>query len=62
MGWKIVSLIFFLCSIGCLIWYAYNTTWPIWAAAFCFLVAVVTFAVSVFARRGSSVWQGRGKG
>ena len=62
MGSKIVSLVFFIGCIVFLVWFAFDRRWPIYAAAFCFLISVVTLAVSIFARRGSTVWQGRGKG
>ena len=62
MGWRIVSLIAFLAGIVCLALYALHWSGIIYAAAFCFLIAGVTFLVSIFARRGSTVWQGRGKG
>jgi hypothetical protein len=62
VGWKLVSVLFLICGIGCLIWFAFDRSWPIYAAAFCFFVAILTFLVSIFARRGSVVWQGKGKG
>lgn len=62
MGWKLVALLFFLAGIGCLVWYGFNRSWPIYGAAFCFFLAILTFLVSIFARHGSTVWQGRGKG
>lgn len=62
MGWKLISGLFLILGVVFLIWLAFDTTWPVYAAAFCFLLAIVTFLVSIFARRGSTVWQGKGKG
>lgn len=62
MGWKLISGVFFLLGITFLIWFAYDRSWPIYAAAFCLFVAILTLLVSIFARRGSTVWQGKGNG
>lgn len=62
MGWKIISGLFLILAIAFLVWFAFDRSWPIYAAGFCFFVAVLTFLVSIFARRGSIVWQGKGKG
>jgi TRAP-type uncharacterized transport system fused permease subunit len=61
MGWKLVSGLFLLLGIVFLIWLAFDTSWPVYAAAFCFFIAILTFLVSIFSRRGSRVWQGKGK-
>jgi cellulose synthase/poly-beta-1,6-N-acetylglucosamine synthase-like glycosyltransferase len=62
VGWKVVSILFFLLGVAFLVWFALDRSWPIYAAAFCIFVAILTFLVSIFARRGSTLWQGRGKG
>jgi len=62
MGWKLIAGIFFLLGIAFLVWFAFDRSWPIYAAIFCFFVGVLTFLVSIFARRGSTLWQGKGKG
>ncbi|HEX4750701.1 MAG TPA: hypothetical protein VH302_14250 [Bryobacteraceae bacterium] len=62
MAWKIISGLSLILGIVFLVWLAFDSSWPIYAAAFCFFVAILTFLVSIFARRGSTVWQGRGKG
>jgi hypothetical protein len=62
VGWKLISGIFFVLGIVFAVWFAFDRSWPIYAAAFCFFVAILTFLVSIFARRGSALWQGRGKG
>jgi hypothetical protein len=62
VGWKIVSGIFFLLFVLFLVWFAFDRSWPIYAAGFSLFIAVLTFLVSIFARRGSTIWKGRGKG
>jgi cellulose synthase/poly-beta-1,6-N-acetylglucosamine synthase-like glycosyltransferase len=62
LAWKIISGLSLILGIVFLVWLAFDSSWPIYAAAFCFFVAILTFLVSIFARRGSTVWQGRGKG
>lgn len=66
MGWKVVSIVFFLAGIGFLPFWGYDRPWPNEASlpicGFCFFVAILTFLVSVMARRGSTVWKGRGQG
>jgi hypothetical protein len=62
VGWKLISGLFLLFGIGFLVWFAFDRSWPIYAAGFCFFVAILTFLVSIFARRGSTLWQGKGKG
>jgi hypothetical protein len=62
MGWRIVSAIFVLLGIACFPVWPYAVSLPIYLSGFCFFVAVLTFLVSIFARRGSAVWKGRGQG
>ena len=62
MGWKIISGVFLILAIAFFIWFAFDRSWPIYAGGFCVFVAILTFLVSIFGRRGSTVWQGKGKG
>jgi hypothetical protein len=62
LGWKLIAGVFLALTIGFLIWFGFNRSWPIYAAGFCFFIAILTFLVSIFARHGSTVWQGKGKG
>jgi hypothetical protein len=66
MGWKIVSLVFLLAAIILLPFWPYPRPWPSGAntiiVGFCIFVAILTFLVSIMARRGSAVWKGRGQG
>jgi hypothetical protein len=66
MGWKVVSLLFFLAAIILLPFWPYPRPWPPDAnlpiVGFCLFFAILTFLVSIMGRRGSSVWKGRGQG
>jgi hypothetical protein len=59
MDWKWISLGFVVLAVICLV---LREPWSIYATAFCFFVAVLTFLVSIFGKRGSTVWKGRGQG
>lgn len=59
---KWVSLCFVILAILCLPVWPYSAQWRFYPAAFCVFVAVLTFLVSIFAKRGSTVWKGRGQG
>lgn len=66
MGWKVVSLIFLLIAVILLPFWPYPRPWPPDAnnviVGFSIFVAILTFLVSIMARRGSAVWRGRGQG
>ncbi|MBV8829682.1 MAG: hypothetical protein JO217_02625 [Acidobacteriaceae bacterium] len=64
MDWKWVSLVFLILGIALLpIWpYGANWYWRMYVSGFCFFVAVLTFLVSLFGKRGSTVWRHRGQG
>ncbi len=40
----------------------YSHNWSVFAPAFCWFLAVLTFLLSFFARRGSEIWKHRGQG
>lgn len=62
MDWKWVSLVFFLLGIACLPFWPYSSSWPIYPTVFCWFLAVLTLLVSIFAKRGSSLWKNKGQG
>lgn len=62
MGWKWISLALFLLGIVCLPVWPYNSAWRFYPSAFCFFLGVLTFLVSIFAKRGSAVWKHKGQG
>ena len=63
MDWKWVSLAFFILGIICLPVWPYTSRWYfIYATGFCWFIAVLTFLVSIFAKRGSTVWRHKGQG
>lgn len=62
MDWKWVSLAFFILGIVCLPVGPYSVTWRIYPTAFCWFVAVLTFLVSIFAKRGGTIWKHKGQG
>lgn len=59
---KWVSLVFFLAGILCLPVWPYSSNWLIYPTAFCWFVAVLTFLVSIVAKRGSALWKHKGQG
>lgn len=62
MDWKWVSLVFFVVGIICLPIWPYSHAWMPYPTAFCWFIAVLTFLVSIFSKRGSAVWRHRGQG
>lgn len=62
MDWKWVSLGLFILGIICLPVWPYSSNWTFYPSAFCFFLTILTFLVSVFAKRGSAIWKGRGHG
>ena len=62
MDWKWASLAFFIVGIVCLPFWPYSRNWSIYPAAFCWFLAILTFLVSIFAKRGSTVWKHKGQG
>lgn len=62
MDWKWVSLGFFILGILCLPVWPYNSQWRMYPSVFCFFITVLTLLVSLFAKRGSSVWKHKGQG
>lgn len=62
MDWKWVSLAFLLLAVICLPFWPYSLNWSIYPSIFCVFVAILTFLVSVFAKRGSAVWKSKGQG
>ncbi len=61
---KWVSLVFLLLGIAFLPFWPYASTWNwrLFPTVFCFFIAVLTFLVSIVAKRGSTVWKHRGQG
>ena len=66
MIFRVVSLFFLVCAVALMPAWGYSRPWPPEAnlpiIAFCLFVAALTFLVSVMARRGSTLWKGRGHG
>jgi hypothetical protein len=62
MDWKYVSLAFFIVGILCLPVWPYSAGWRLYPTIFCWFITVLTLLVSVFAKHGSVVWRGKGKG
>jgi MFS superfamily sulfate permease-like transporter len=62
MDWKWVSIAFFLLGFALLPVWPYTANWRAYPSVFCFFVAVLTLLVSLFAKRGSSVWKHKGQG
>ncbi len=62
MAWRFLSLSFFILGIVCLPVWPYSSSWRFYSTAFCWFLAVLTFLVSIFAHRGSSVWKHKGQG
>jgi hypothetical protein len=62
MDWKWASLVFFILGIVCLPFWPYSGNWSIYPSAFCWFIAILTLLVSIFAKRGSTVWKHRGQG
>ena len=59
MGFRVVSLIFFLGGVAFAVWYIFSHSWHGYAAAFCWFVSILTFLISLVARRGSTFWRGK---
>ncbi len=59
---KWVSLAFFILGIVCLPVWPYSSSWRLYPTIFCWFLAVLTFLVSIFAKRGSTVWRHKGQG
>lgn len=66
MGFRVVSIFFFLIGVACLPFWPYTADWPAMAelgiCGFCFFLACLTLVLSFTARHGSPVWKGRGHG
>lgn len=62
MDFKWVSVFFFILGIICLPVWPYNASWRFYPSAFCFFVGLLTLLVSIFAKRGSTVWKHKGQG
>jgi hypothetical protein len=62
MDWKWVSIAFFVLGIICLPVWPYNSHWRMYPSAFCFFLGVLMLLVSIFAKRGSTVWKHKGQG
>jgi hypothetical protein len=62
MGWKWVALVFFLLGIFCLPVWPYSSNWHIYPTVFCWFIAALTLLVSIFAKRGSTIWKHKGQG
>jgi hypothetical protein len=60
--WKWIALAFFILGFVVLPLFPYSVNWSIFPTAFCWFVAVLTFLVSIFSKRGSTVWKNRGQG
>lgn len=62
MGWRLAAAFFFLAGVACLPVWPYSASWRFYPTAFCWFLAVLTFLVSIFASRGSTVWKHKGQG
>ena len=62
MGWKWVSLAFFVLAVICLPVWPYSPNWTFYPSIFCLFLTVLTLLVSVVAKRGSALWKHRGQG
>ncbi len=62
MDFRWIALAFFILGIVCLPVWPYSTNWMIYPTAFCWFIAVLTFLVNLFGKRGSTIWKGKGKG
>jgi hypothetical protein len=62
MAWRIISLILFIAGIFAMPLWPYSRNWSVYAPGFCWFLAVLTFLISIFARRGSEIWKNRGQG
>ena len=62
MDWKWASLAFFILGLLCLPVWPYSASWPIYPTAFAWFVSLLTLLVSIFAKRGSTVWKHKGQG
>jgi MFS superfamily sulfate permease-like transporter len=61
-NWKWVALAFFVLGIVVLPYYPYSLNWSIYPSIFCWFLMLITLLVSVFSKRGSSLWRGKGHG
>jgi hypothetical protein len=62
MDFRLVSLGFFILAIICLPFWPYSGNWTIYPTLFFLFVAVLTFLVNLFGKRGSAVWKRKGQG
>jgi hypothetical protein len=62
MDFRFVSLSFFILAIIALPFWPYSAHWTVYPSVFCLFIAVLTFLVNLFGKRGSTVWKGRGQG
>ena len=62
MDWKWVSIAFFVLGIVCLPVWPFTANWRMYPSVFCFFVGVLFLLVSIFAKRGSTVWKHNGQG
>lgn len=60
--WKWVALGFFILGFVVLPFYSYSHSWSIYPIIFCWFITVLALLVSVFSKRGSTVWHHRGQG
>lgn len=61
-GWKWVAIAFLILGAVALPFFPYSHSWSIYPSIFCWFLAVLTFLVSIFSKRGSTVWHHRGQG
>jgi hypothetical protein len=62
MGWRILAFLFVIAGILAIPLWPYSQNWSIFAPAFCWFLAILSFLISIFARRGSAIWKDRGQG
>jgi hypothetical protein len=53
---------FFILAIICLPFWPYSGNWTIYPTLFFLFVAVLTFLVNLFGKRGSTIWKRKGQG
>jgi hypothetical protein len=61
-AWKWISAALFIVGILVLPYWPYSQNWTIYPSIFCWFLTVLTLLVSIFAKRGSSLWRHKGQG
>jgi hypothetical protein len=59
-AWKWIAVAFLILGFVILPFWPYSQNWTIYPSIFCWFLMVLILLVSVFSKRGSTIWRHKG--